>query len=413
MVANIENDNLQITQNNSVHNSSVKIQKLIIDEFYPQDETFTRGPIIHGNNLTLRIHSFFGKHIDNIYGHETARAGRFNNTTSTILHAFNNLLNVEGNEAIQVDNETENNISEEDKKFLHFTNIISKQLLHNIGRKAQKNFLFVIIQCEHLEHGELIAIMKMERVFGVRYSEEKLTEQLDLLPDKQTALQKGAIILKTKLEEFPVSDNYREDTTAFHTRFLDRNDSTISKYFMKGFLDNSIINGNKENTKSAITQINLQLSPYLKEDYTDKAISNYLYENISYGSHTSVSELVKMVVNNSPLINKKLLENSNQDVTTISNNVFNEMLNQNSSACAEFQIETIEIEKINISDLESSGKLMRLSIAKKYLVCKEVELNITEDAIEDIDFNDKMLIAISKDLLNIEEINSILEKYDL
>lgn len=393
---------------NTVKTNLFTIKKLIIDEFIPENELFNRGPIIYGENLSQKIHDFFGKHTENIFSHDTARSGRFNNATSTIIDSFNNLLGIHEDENLEIDFPA--NSSKDEILFLHYTNIISNGLLDNIGRKAKKTFLFVTILCDHEIHGELIVLMKMEKVFGVRYSASELTEQLDLLPDKQTALQKGAIIIKNKLIDYPASTSYRENSDIFHTKFLDRNDSTISKYFMKGFLNNEIINGNKENTKLAINHIKNQLQPYLNDNCDSTAIVEYLHENITYGSRTSVETLVTKVVHDSKLINIEAMEDKNQDIESMSALIFSKMLDQNSSSSAHFNIELMSIDKLTIIDTENSGKLLRLSISKQTIKLGEVELIIDSEGFDEFEFNDKTLIAISNSLIDRDEIAKKLDE---
>lgn len=207
----------------------------------------------------------------------------------------------------------------------------------------------------------------MEKVFGVQYSsKQKLTEQLDLLPDKSQALQKGALVFKNNLEQYPVEQSYRanHEETIFHTKIRDSQDSTISKYFMKGFLDSSIVYRDKENTTSAISNIKVLLSPYLKIDKEPSQIVDYIKENFTYGAQTSVKAIVDSVIDNSKLIDKGNLEKANHDNESISNAIYSKMLDLNPSSSDSFKLEFSSIDKVTFSDKTSDGKMFKLVVAK-------------------------------------------------
>lgn len=409
-----ETTDIEINEIKDIENK-IKINKLIIDEIYPTESSYFRGLIFEENELSANIQSFFGKHIENIISSPTTRSGRFNNKTSTILNNFNNLLNIERNQLQEFEKKAitdklyehmdTSEITQDLIDFYYHSEKITNKLIDSIGKKARNPFLFVILHCTHIHDGELIAIMKMERVFGVRYSEKKLSEQLDLLPDKSKALQKGAIIFKKYLLQYPVEANYRENALedVFHTRLRDGQDDNISQYFMKGLLDNSIVFRDKENTQAAITQTKLFLSPFLNEGCKPESIQTYIYENLQYGKETSVSRIVEDVILNSQLINQKLIKKANEDLESLSSKIFQKMLDLNPSSSASFKAEYPKVDRYTFTDTMSDGKgkYIKMSIAKSLISKGDVKVNIDlED--EEIDTSEMVLIGFNSDILNID-----------
>lgn len=405
-----------INEINDIENR-IKINKLVIDEIYPEESSYFRGPIFKETELSSNIQSFFGKHIENIISSPTTRSGRFNNKTSTTLNNFNNLLNIERNELQEFETTAITSklleyldvslITEDLIDFYYHSEKITNKLIDSIGKKAQNPFLFVILHCTHIQDGELIAIMKMERVFGVRYSGKQLSEQLDLLPDKSKALQKGAIIFKKYLLQYPVEDNYRENALeeVFHTRMRDGQDDNISQYFMKGLLDNSIVFRDKENTQSAVTQTKLFLSPFLNEGCKPESIQTYIHENLQYGKETSLNRIVEDVVLNSKLINPELVDSANEDLESLSNKIFQKMLDLNPSSSATFKAEYQKVDRYTFTDTMSDGKgkYIKLSIAKSLISKGDVKLDIDIDD-EEIDTSEMVLIGFNSNILNIDDV---------
>lgn len=395
-----------VTTNNTEVADNIKIMtinKLIIDEFYPEIENFKRSPIFKNDSLSQNIQEYFSSHINNIINADKSRTGRFNNTTSTILNSLTNILGLNQN-VIEIPSheieDYEEGLSDEDIIFLYFTNKISKKLETTLGKTVKKAYLFVTIHCTHVEYGEIIALMKMERVSGVQYSEQRLLDSLDLLPSKEKALEKGSVIFKDKLVEFPINGDYRENTDVFHTKFLDKNDSILPGSFMKKFLDNSIINRDQENSNLAVRNIKHFFTPFLKEAHDEKEITAYLYENITYGSQTSVNSMVTKLVADSGLINNTLLEEKNVDIDSSSADIYSSMLKSNTSSAAEFLMISPTKDRLTIKDTVSNGKFIKMYISKRLITKRNVILDVDIEKLSDEDLNNKIFLGISKEYIS-------------
>lgn len=385
----------------------IEINNIIIDEFFPDTDSYIRGPLFKQEHLSENIRHYFSSHIDKIINTSKSRTGRFNSTTSTILDSFENIFGIRTpNIPYHEKDKYDETILEPDLHFLYYTNKISDHLSTTLGRTVKKNYLFVTIHCTHTVHGEILALMKMERVSGVQYSKQKLLDSLDLLPSKEKALDKGSVIFKDMLIKHPLSQNYREDISVYHTKFLDKNDAVMPGSFMKKFLDNSIINQDKENTLLAISQIKQHFTPYLKENVTTKDIGNYLFENITYGSSTSVNYMVNHLVNNSNLINVKQFESDDKDVDSSSEIIFTNMLNYNNSSAAEFSMISPTKDKISIRDQISGGQFVKMFISQTLINKGDVILDVDIEELNDIDIENKIFIGISTKFITSEMLES-------
>lgn len=401
-----------IVETTTPKNQELIINELVINEFYPEANSYKNGPMFQKSELTDNIQSFFADHILNsVINNHRSRTGRFVFQTSSILSDIKNILKITTTnikdsdfELILSNNQEQKDFTEDSKRFYYFSNNISKKFKQTLTNKAKNEFLLVIIKCTHIEHGELVAILKMEKLFGVHYSARELHEQLNMLPDKKSGLQKAAVIFKDKLIQFSDLKAFENDPTSYHTKIVDKQDTTISKSFIEAFLGNSIIHKNIENTLSAFSQIQIYFENYLLPDFKKNDVEKFLTENTQYKSTTTVKELVEKVISDSPFIDKNKLSEKNLGTDEISITIYKEMQKQNSSASAEFQIELRQVPKQTFIDTRSEGKLLKLTVAQTSLDKQDVLLNVDVSDLDSIaNWEDKIFIAISKDMIDLNK----------
>lgn len=380
------------------------IKYLTINEIEPLTED---SPIVNystvftGEELKTEVHEFFKKHVENVYNDPKTRNGRFINKVSTILNSIEILFKSKTVDDINYDNIIlPQDFNVEHKFFYSHSKIIVDLLAKNISKNVKNRFLFVVLHLEHVEHGELIALLKMESHFGVQFSKSELIVHLNMLPDKERDLQKCALIFKNQLATFPVDFDFSNNGSQFefHTKILDKQDNTISQYFMTSFLDNNLITKDKENTKLASKHISNTLLQYAKEGITRPQIKSYIDNKLQYRNVTSVGSLIEDLIHNSNLIDQYKITKLNVDADTLRVTVYNNMLNENKSAQQSFTADPDFVEKRVIRDKVSSGKDLKVQIAQVMINKGIVKFDYTEE--NPLNYNDWMKIAIKRDIID-------------
>lgn len=367
------------------------IIKLMINEITPTEDdslpTIAYSRTFEGGNLETKIHDFFSRHINRSFVNSKMKNLKFTNYHSTILNSSKALLGIIAKR-------------ESDDESTHFerhSKIITKKLAENIHKNVTNPFLFIVLTFEH-EDDELLCLIKMEKFFGVQFVNDDLKIQLDMLPDVKTDLQKCAFIYKNQIsvlteEDFINEDQEINDQQDFHSKILDRQDESISKYFMTSFLESYVIAQDKEITKLASKHITSELSKYLKEGANKGDIKRYLEKELQKRKATSVSTLVEDVINNSDLINVEKITSNNMDNESLSLSVFRGMKNENTSAYQEFTSSPDYIEKTVIEDKVSNGRDIKIHFSKMY----ERQGNI-----QFIEENEHVTLRIKKDKIIIK-----------
>lgn len=378
------------------------IINLTINEIIPNENdtpTVYYSSVFSGPELDFEIHEYFKKHVDNVSKNPKTRNGRFINKVSTILNSIEILLNIKEENNINEKSITyPEDITEEQKVFYLHSKTIVDLLSNNTSKNAKHPFLFVILHLNHEEHGELIALLKMEAHFGVQYTKSELKVHLNMLPDKERDLQKCALIFKDYLIASPIdSDFENENEVDFHTKILDKQDSNISTRFMTSFLDNNLIAKDRENTKLASKHITNELSKYIREGVSRKDIKSYLDNKLQSRNPTSVEILIQDLVNNSNLIDSSKIEESNLDIESLRDIVYKNMLNENKSAQQSFVAAPEFKEKKVIKDKKSDGKDLKLQVAQVMIDKGIVKYDYDSDI--GINSNDWMKIAIKRDII--------------
>ncbi|MGE7623550.1 hypothetical protein ACQKMD_10945 [Viridibacillus sp. NPDC096237] len=399
MVTNIPTKEKQEIKNEI----SYKIQRLVINEVKPVDNAIPEvnySPVFNGEHLKNEIHLFFENHINNIIMNKKTRNGRFKNDVSTILNSIEHLLSLKNNPIPNDSEEIPETLSEDEKLFYYHSKKVTDQLAKSINKNVKKPFLLVILHFNHEVYGEIIAIIKMERIFGVQFSRQELHVQIDMLPDKERDLQKCTIIFKNKLINLPVNSNFRENNNQndHHTKILDRQDLAISQYFMTSFLDNIIITLDKENTQLATQFITSELEKYVSEGCTKKNIKDYIDNKMQERTHTSIETIVEDLINNTNFVNRDTIQIANQDSESLSALIYSQMLNANPSAQQTFTADPNYIEKKVIKDIKSSGKELKISIAQTIINKGVVKYDYKDD--EELNSEEWMKIAISKAIID-------------
>lgn len=390
------------------------IRNLSINEIIPSEEdtpTVNYSSVFSGQELDKKIHEFFIKHVNNVSINPKTRNGRFINKISTILNSIEVLLNIkEENNINEKSISYPEDITDEQKVYYLHSKIIVDLLSHNTSKNAKHPFLFVILHLDHAEHGELIALLKMESHFGVQFSKSELKVQLNMLPDKERDLQKCALIFKEQLIALPVdSDFNNEHEVDFHTKILDKQDSNISQKFMTSFLDNNLITKDRENTKLATRHITNELLKFSKDGVKRTEIKSYLDSRLQNRNATSVEILIQDLVNNSNLIDNFKIEKSNLDIESLRNQVYTQMLNENKSAQQTFTAAPEFKDRKVIKDKSSDGKDLKVQIAQVMINKGVVKFDYENEI--GMNTTDWMKIAIKRDIIDASsgEENSIID----
>lgn len=369
----------------------------MISEITPSDDgslpIIEYSSLFHGLNLHPKIHTFFDKHIEKSLKNSKLKNFKFSNYNSTIYSASRGMLGVDENDRA------------EEEIFEMNSKIIIKKLAENIHKNVTNPFLFIVFTAKHQitenVNEELLCLMKMDRFEGVQFSNNNFELQPDMLPDVRTDLQKCAFIYKSKISDLTIEnfeedqiasleeDNPNDDYSSFHSSILDKQDESISKYFMISFMESYIIARDKEVTKLAQKHITTVLSKYINADSTRKDVKNYIDNELQKRKQTSVKLLVEEVMNNSGYINQELLLSNNLDVDSISAIVFNNMKTENISAYQEFVSIPEIIERTTFRDIENDGRDIRIHIAKMY--------EESGDVIIDREDSEYLTIKIKKD----------------
>lgn len=345
------------------------IHKLMVNEITPADDdsipTMEFSRIFKGDELDIKIHKFFEHHIKRSFENPKMKNLKFTNFSSTILSSSKSLL--------RLDEPREN--ENQETHFIRHAKILTKKLAENIHKNVTNPFLFIVLNFT-FDDEELLCLIKMEKFFGVQFTDNNLLIQLDMLPDVKTDLQKCAFIYKSRIEnlteddftdaEITDEDNEGNDQNAFHSQILDRQDESVSKYFMTSFMESFVIAKDKEITKLAAKHITNELAKYLNVDSQKSDIKKYLDNELQKRKGTSILTLVDDVINNSTFIDNDKIRNENTDGQNLSLTIFENMRNENSSAYQEFTSSPDFIERTVIKDTMNDGRDIRITFSKMY-----------------------------------------------
>lgn len=215
---------------------------------------------------------------------------------------------------------------------------IAENLSRNIHYSVKNNFIFIVIW--YFFEGEndffsdeenILAILKMETNDGIQMIEDDFDVHPDMLPDLGNQLQKCSFVYKSTLEDF---DRFNIDDK-FHLKILDKQDSTISTYFIN--LMNSVVVADD----SVMSQLaNKVIKDRVKEYTTEenkKEVDKQMRIIMSSRKQTSIRDIVGQLEH---LMEPSLLKSSNFfTIDAFSDDVFEIILKKNPSAMANFKTE--------------------------------------------------------------------------
>lgn len=345
----------------------------MINEITPTDDdslpTIDYSKIFEGAELERKIHNFFERHIERSFENPKLKNLKFSNYNSTIMNSSKALSGI----TPTPDDESDIDF------FIRHGKIVTKKLAENIHKNVTNPFLFIILDFTYKKDGkkiELLCFIKMEKFFGVQFTDQNLKLHPDMLPDVKTDLQKCAFIYKSKIENLTEDDFKQTDATqtnekadfqdTFHSKILDRQDESISKYFMTSFMESYIIAQDKEITRLASNHITTVLQKYLKDGKNKSDIKKYLDNELQKRKDTSVKYLVDDIVKNSKFISNAKITSSNLDSDKLALMVYKKMKEENDSAYQEFTSTPDLIKRTTITDSASEGRDVRISFSKMY-----------------------------------------------
>ncbi|EOH79276.1 nucleoid-associated protein [Enterococcus casseliflavus] len=223
---------------------------------------------------------------------------------------------------------------------------IADHLKMNMHYSVKKSFLLIVFTYkftddEFIGNDELLAIMKMELNEGIQMNGNVFKIQPNMLPDLGNSLQKCAFIYKSKIDSF--EDNSVGNN--FHLRILDKQDKTISTYFIN-LMNSVLVADDQVMSRLAHRFIRRKAKDFVENQVELEAVDKQLNIIMSQRKRTSINAIVTEIY---PLLNNDLLEKASMDEDTLAKETFNLILQSNPSAAATFTSQPTNGEKYRLS----------------------------------------------------------------
>lgn len=233
---------------------------------------------------------------------------------------------------------------------------IANQVCSNIGYRVQKDFLIIVLVYSFEEGlnifysgNKILAVMKMDTSEGIQLTNNNFSIQPDMLPDLGNKLQKCSFIFEQFLHEF--SNNNENDK--FHLKILDRQDEQIASYF-KNIFDAYPVSDDSLSSSIASKHIKRVIKKYVREE-DKKKVDDKIDALLSRRENTSVEAIIQTF---SDLVQEDYLKSDNiDDLDTLSNIIFNKMLEENPSVSSEFVFTFPHVPRIYLKSSESQVKV--------------------------------------------------------
>lgn len=240
---------------------------------------------------------------------------------------------------------------------------IADQLKMNMHYSVKKPFLLIVFTYkftddEFIGDDELLAIMKMELNEGIQMNDNEFKIQPNMLPDLGNSLQKCAFIYKSKIE------NFKDNTVGnnFHLRILDKQDKTISTYFIN-LMNSVLVADDQVMSRLAHRFIKSKAKSFTADEKEFEKVKKQLNIIMSQRKRTSINAIVTEIY---PFLNKDMLEKAVMDEETLANETFDLILQSNPSATATF------------TSLPTNGEKYRLSSDNKS-IWVSIEQGLVDD----------------------------------
>ncbi len=268
------------------------------------------------DSLDDRVHDFFKKHIHNSLIHKNTKEVRFKINNTDTVNNCQACFNVE--------------------TFANSSRNIAGSLATNIHSNVTNNFHLIIAVYQvdtddwFLDNNEnVLAILKMETNQGVQMENGEFRIQPNMLPDLGNQLQKCAFVIKSFVDNFEVNNQ----NLGYHSRILDKQDATISNYFMN-LLDSAVVADNGESSKLAQTFISKSLKKYVETPEAELSIDRDLGIIFSRRNRTSIESIVTELQGH---LSGERLEQAGFTIDGLSDDIFSKIRQKNPSARNEFE----------------------------------------------------------------------------
>jgi hypothetical protein len=268
------------------------------------------------DSLDDRVHDFFKEHIYNSLIHKNTKEVRFKiNNTDTVNNCqacFN------------------------EETFADSSRNIAGSLATNIHSNVTNNFHLIIAVYQvdtddwFLDNNEnVLAILKMETNQGVQMENGEFRIQPNMLPDLGNQLQKCAFVIKSFVENF--EDN--NQNLGYHSRILDKQDTTVSNYFMN-LLDSAVVADDGESSKLAQQFISKNVKKYVETEQDQVNVDRNLGIIFSRRNRTSIDAIVTELERH---ISLEKLEQAGLTIDGLSDDILLKIRQKNPSARNEFE----------------------------------------------------------------------------
>lgn len=288
------------------------------------------------SDFDFKIDDFFRKHIIKSTTDPNSKAARFRSDNSDIF-----------NPCIQCFTENDFDQSSLD---------IANHLKLNMHYSVKNSFLLIVLSYNFEEDrfvgtDEVLAIMKMELNEGIQMNGNEFKIQPNMLPDLGNSLQKCAFIYKSKIE------NFKDNTVGnnFHLRILDKQDKTISTYFIN-LMNSVLVADDQVMSRLAHRFIKNKAKNFTADEKEFEKVKKQLNIIMSQRKRTSINAIVTEIY---PFLNKDMLVKAVMDEETLANETFDLILQSNPSATASFTSLPTNGEKYKLS---SDNKSIWVSI---------------------------------------------------
>lgn len=282
-------------------------------------------------SFNRKVDHFFKKHILNSVTNTNSKSARFRSSKSEI---YSSCL-----ECFSKD------------KFDEAARSIADILKDSMHYSVKNSFLLIILNYqfdrdipELNSEGkeEILAIMKMEMNEGIQMNDNKFQIQPNMLPDLGNNLQKCSFIYKSRAMMF--EENNIDD--GFHLRILDKQDKTISNYFIS--LMNSVLVADDE-VMSRLAQrfIRKKARAYTDSEASFEKVEKRINIIMSQRKKTSVRSIITEIY---PYFSTEILAKKGDDEDSITEDTFELMLQSNPSAVSSFISQPTDGKKYMLSN---------------------------------------------------------------
>lgn len=317
--------------------------------------------------IELKVDSFFKKHIIKSIGNINSKSARFRSNDSDIFNPCRNCFSEESFDGSAV------KIADHLKQNMHYT--------------VKKPFILIVLIYQFSEEAnsevandQILSIMKMEMNEGIQMNNNEFLIQPNMLPDLGNNLQKCAFIFKSRIDEF--DENNKEE--GYHLRILDRQDKTISTYFIN--LMNSVLVADDE-VMSRLAQrcVRKMARKYTDSEKSFEAVEKKLNIIMSQRKKTSINSIVTEIY---PLLSKGIIDKYGSDEENLAQETFDLIRKINPSAVSTFTSQPTNGEKYI---LNSDNRSIWISIEQGLVDEKTVKIDESDSHYVKIEIPKKMI----------------------